>query len=57
MVGGALLCGILIAQPAVILDAYISRTQSVECHVIVGFCVSSLAYFHYVLRITVGNCP
>lgn len=39
MVGGALLCGILIAQPAVILDAYISRTQSVECHVTVEFCV------------------
>lgn len=44
MVGGALACGILIAQPAVTLDACISRTQSVECHVIIGFCISFLCF-------------
>lgn len=31
MVGGALVWGILMAQPDLILDACISRTQSEEC--------------------------
>lgn len=42
MVGGALACGILIAQSALNLDACISRTPSVECHVIIGVCISFL---------------
>lgn len=44
MVGGALAFGILIAQPAVTLDACISRTQSVECCVIIRFCSSFLCF-------------
>lgn len=57
MVGGALVCGILMAQPAMTLNACISRAQFEECPLLESFVFLSFAYFHSVLRITVGDCP
>lgn len=57
MVGGAFVCGILMAQPAIILDACISRTLFEECPLLESFVFPSFAYFHSVLRIAVGDCP